>query len=140
MPLRCSDTKPFCHVTRASVALPGVSIAHISGNKPLLLCQAGSLSTPRACSARPRRGSPVYLGTVTPVSTVVLPSGRWAAHAARDAPLRERCGRRVPPCGETTQQGAGEEGGGHGTTGGGEPPRTIRRWLAAWPRDRGPPR
>src|SRR4029450_3675679 len=84
-------------------------------------------------------GSPVYLGTVTPVSTAALPSGRWAAHVTRDAPLWERCGRRVPPCGERARPGVGERGGGHGATGGGEPLRAVLRGLAAWPRDPGSP-
>src|SRR5712692_6574571 len=39
MQLRCSDTTPLCHVAYARVALPEVSIAHISGNRPLVLCQ-----------------------------------------------------------------------------------------------------
>ena len=45
-----------------SVALLGVSIAHISGDTPLVLCQHRSQGIPRACSSRRRRGSPVYLG------------------------------------------------------------------------------
>src|SRR5437899_523970 len=32
------DTKPPCHVAHASVALPGVSIAHLGGDKALVLC------------------------------------------------------------------------------------------------------
>jgi hypothetical protein len=42
-----------------------------------------------------------------------LPSSRWAAHGACDATLRERGGRRVPPCGETARQvvGVGLRGG-----------------------------
>ena len=87
---RRGDTKPLCHVAHASVGCRGGSIAHISGDKALVLCQAGSPSTPRVCSSRPRRGSPVYLGTVTPWSMATLPSGRWVVHVARDATLRER--------------------------------------------------
>src|SRR5713101_2413446 len=38
-PTRISDTKPPCHVAHARVTLSGVSIAHTSGDKPLLLWQ-----------------------------------------------------------------------------------------------------
>jgi hypothetical protein len=38
---RASVTQPPCQVAQASVALPEVSIAHIGGDKPLLLCQGG---------------------------------------------------------------------------------------------------
>src|SRR6266849_5461447 len=34
----CGDTKPLCHAAHASVALLGVSIAHIGGDKALVLC------------------------------------------------------------------------------------------------------
>jgi hypothetical protein len=37
---RRGDTKPLCHVAHASVALPGVSIAHIGHDTSLVLCQA----------------------------------------------------------------------------------------------------
>ena len=36
---RCRDTKLLCHGAQASIALPGVSIAHIGGDKPLVLWQ-----------------------------------------------------------------------------------------------------
>ena len=87
---RRGDTKPLCHGAHASVALPGVRLWPLSGDKALVLCHAGSPSTPCVCSSRPRRGSPVYLGTVIPWSTATLPSGRWVVHVARDATLRER--------------------------------------------------
>ena len=70
-PTHIGDTTPPCHVAHASVAGPEVSIAHISGDKALVLCQEGSPSTPRAFSSRRRRGSSLYLGRVTPVSTAV---------------------------------------------------------------------
>src|SRR5215475_14356019 len=59
---RRGDTKPLCHVAHASVALLRVSIAHISRDKALVLCQHGSQGTPRACSSRRSRGDPLYLG------------------------------------------------------------------------------
>ena len=101
------DTKLPCKVGKATLAFPGVRVSQISSDTTLVLCQAESLRTHGACSSRPRRGSPVYLGTATPWSTAALPSGGWAAHGARDAPLRERCGRRLPPCGETERPGVG---------------------------------
>jgi hypothetical protein len=36
---RRGDTKPLCHVAHASVGCRGGSIAHISGDKALVLCQ-----------------------------------------------------------------------------------------------------
>ena len=33
------DTKPLCHAAQASVALPGVSLLPLSGDKSLVLCQ-----------------------------------------------------------------------------------------------------
>ena len=79
-----------------------------------------------------------------------LPSGRRAAHGAFDRRCRSTVADACIPagrwhdtltwaCAEGRRAGAGEEGGGHGTTGGGEPLRTVRRGLAAWPRDRGAP-
>src|SRR5712692_7128383 len=52
-PTRIGDTKPFCHVAHASVALPGVSIAHIGGDKPLLLCQGACRALFARCSCTP---------------------------------------------------------------------------------------
>src|SRR4030095_5829704 len=39
-----------------------MSIAHISRDKSLLLCQPESQGIPLVCSPRRRRGSPIYLG------------------------------------------------------------------------------
>ena len=55
-------TKPPCHRQQREFAIAGVSVAEHGGDKALVLCQHGSLSTPRAYSSRRRRGSPVYLG------------------------------------------------------------------------------
>src|SRR6266498_548701 len=38
-PSRIGDTIPLCPVAHASVVWPGVSIAHISDDKALVLCQ-----------------------------------------------------------------------------------------------------
>jgi hypothetical protein len=63
---RLSDTKLPCTVAHASVVLSGGSIAHISGDKALVLCQPGSQGTLLTCSSRRRRGDPLYLDrTVT---------------------------------------------------------------------------
>src|SRR6266851_170281 len=44
-----------------------MSIAHMGGDKALLLCQHGGQGTPLSGSSRRRRGSPLYLGrAVTP--------------------------------------------------------------------------
>jgi hypothetical protein len=40
MMARRGDAKPLCHVAHASVALPGVSLLPLSGDKSLVLCQA----------------------------------------------------------------------------------------------------
>ena len=87
-PPRLGDTKPHGKPGQETGEFLGVSVSPFPWHKPLLLCQEGSPSTPRTCSSRPRRGSPLYLGTVTPLSTAVLPSSRWAAHVALEAPLR----------------------------------------------------
>jgi hypothetical protein len=60
--VRRGDTKPLCHVAQASVALPGVSLLPLSGDKSLVLCRHGSPRTSRAFFSRPRRGSPFYVG------------------------------------------------------------------------------
>ena len=61
------------------------------------------------CCAGQAAETPGEGGTVA----AALPSGRRAAHGAFDATLRERCGRRVHPCGETARQvvGVGRRGG-----------------------------
>jgi hypothetical protein len=66
---RRGDTKPFCHVAHASVALLGMSLAYISRDKALVLCQEGSPRTPQACSSCRHRGSPFSLGKVAAWST-----------------------------------------------------------------------
>src|SRR4029434_7939883 len=40
-PTRLSDTKLSGHVAHASIVCPGGSIAYISGDKALVLCQGG---------------------------------------------------------------------------------------------------
>src|SRR5215831_15001015 len=64
----CGDTKPLCYVAHACVAFLVVSIAHMGGDKALVLCQPESQSTLLACFSRRRRGSPVYLGRAVPPS------------------------------------------------------------------------
>jgi len=63
-PTRLSDPKLPGDVAHASVVCPGGSIAYISGDKALVLCQPESQRTPLVCSSRRRRGSPLYLGSV----------------------------------------------------------------------------
>jgi hypothetical protein len=85
-----------------SVALLGVSIAHISGDKALVLCQHGSQGTSRAYSSRRRRGSPVYLGRA--VTTGPHTRGRslswgvwtWSAQPRHHYPAAQE---RRPQCG-----------------------------------------
>jgi hypothetical protein len=64
------DTKPPCKVGKPTIEFPGVRVSQIWGDKTLVLCQHGSPRAPRAFFSRPRRGSPFYLGRVTPVSSV----------------------------------------------------------------------
>ena len=66
--------KTPCTVAQAIVGVPGVSIAHSSGDKPLVLCQPGSQGTLLACSSCRRWGSPYSLGrsTYQSVSLVVV--------------------------------------------------------------------
>src|SRR5215471_9560067 len=45
-----------------------MSIAHIGGDKALVLCQPGSQGTPRAYSSRRSRGDPLYLGRAVTTS------------------------------------------------------------------------
>src|SRR5262249_21592978 len=102
MPLCCGDTKPLCHVAHASVALQGMSIAHISHDKSLVLCQHGSQRTPRACSSRRSRGHPLYLGRAVTTGPHTrrrsLSWGVWicAAPLRHDHPALQE---RPPHCG-----------------------------------------
>src|SRR6266851_5738652 len=52
-PTRLSDTKLPCTVAHASVVLSGGSIAHISGDKALLLCQEHSRTFSDRCCEDP---------------------------------------------------------------------------------------
>src|SRR2546428_4839715 len=124
-PTRIGDTKLLCPVAHASVVWPGVSIAHIGGDKALLLCQHGSPNPPRAFSSRRLRGYPLYLDRVTPLSTAVRRGTRVRSRTsvrakrpirqAREGQSRRPCraagGRRTSPltrrCGDTTRQGVG---------------------------------
>src|SRR5262245_44457593 len=63
-------TKPPCHRQQRECEIAGVSVAEHGGDKALVLCQPGSQGTSFSCFTRRRWGSPVYLGRVTPVSTV----------------------------------------------------------------------
>ena len=64
----------------------------MGGDKALVLCQHGSPSTPRACSSRRRRGSPLYLGRVVPPGVHrpevrSLSWGIWACSARQGTPI-----------------------------------------------------
>src|SRR5438094_976271 len=77
------DTKPLWKVGKAIVAFAGVSVAHISGDKALVLCQEGSPRIPRACSSPRRRGSPFVVGRVAALSNARHKlSKRRAGHRA----------------------------------------------------------
>ena len=77
MMARRGDTKPLCHGAHASVALPGVRLWPLSGDKALVLCQHGSPRTPRAFFSRPRRGSPFYVALYG-AGLLCEPGGRYA--------------------------------------------------------------
>ena len=87
---RRGDTKPLCHVAQMIVALSGVSLWPLSGGKSLVLCQHGSQGTPRACSSRRRRGSPLYLGRAVapgpPRGVRSLSWGVWPCAAPPSSP------------------------------------------------------
>src|SRR4029453_2971019 len=58
---RRGDTKPPCKMGKATLELPGGRVLQIWDDTPLVLCQHGSPSTPRACSSPRRWGSPLSL-------------------------------------------------------------------------------
>src|SRR5215475_11798377 len=99
---RRGDTKPLCHVAHASVALLRVSIAHISRDKALVLCQHRSQGTPRACSSRRSRGDSLYLGRAVTTGPHTrgrsLSWGVWtcAVQLRHDNPASQE---RLPHCG-----------------------------------------
>src|SRR5215831_7672094 len=98
----CGATKPLCHVAHASMALLKVSIAHIGGDKALVLCQHGSPRIPRACSSRRSHGDPLYLGRAVTTGPHTrrrsLSWGVWtcAASLRHDHPALQE---RPPHCG-----------------------------------------
>ena len=65
--MRTSDTKLLRAWPQARSEFPSVRRITDRRGKTLVLCQHESQGTPRACSSRRRRGSPLYLGrAVTP--------------------------------------------------------------------------
>src|SRR5215831_18822213 len=79
-----------------------MSIAHIGGDKALVLCQHGSQGTPRAYSSRRSRGDPLYLGRAVTTGPHTrgrsLSWGVWtcAAVVRHDNPASQE---RPPHCG-----------------------------------------
>jgi hypothetical protein len=94
---RCSDTKPLCHVAHASVALPGVSIAHISGNKPLFVCQD---ERPRASLALMRHAwrDRAYPGACEAVFASVVRVPLLSERQAEPRHASPTAGRETTPC------------------------------------------
>src|SRR4029453_5157098 len=82
-PPRLGATKLSCKVAHASVVYPGGSIAHISGDKALVLCQHGSPRTPGGGQ-----------GALTPGRGGTVPGWwgqhgeRWQYHPRDHSPLR----------------------------------------------------
>src|SRR5262249_26237012 len=98
----CGATKPLCHVAHESMALLRVSIAHMGGDKALVLCQHRGQGTPRACSSRRSRGDPLYLGRAVTTGPHTrgrsLSWGVWtcAVQLRHDNPASQE---RLPHCG-----------------------------------------
>src|SRR6266446_10090575 len=72
-PTRLGDTKLPCDVAHASVVCPGGSIAHISGDKPLLLCQGKRPREHKALMSGIRTWEQSVRSTL-PLRTIILAS------------------------------------------------------------------